>query len=166
MMTAVAVFVIAQWLGAQTPPPPPPIQPSAEVAALAAIAYPWQTRLPGWTITFLGAKPGLKGATFVDDHRIEIYVRPQDSLQQTVWVVAHELGHAVDDALNDDADRATWRAQRHSTAAWWPDDGANDFDTLAGDFAETFAVSQTGGRSSSTLGQPTADDLRLITQLS
>jgi hypothetical protein len=138
---------------------------TVETAALDTITYPWQTRLPGWTITFLGARPGLRGVTYVDDRRIEIYVRPQDSVERTAWVVAHELGHAVDVTYNDPQDRAAWRAQRHSDAPWWPDDYARDFDTLAGDFAEAFAVAQTGGQSSSALGQPSAEDLALLDQL-
>ena len=124
--------------------------------ALALIAFPWRRSLPGWSISFLPAKVGLRGLTRVDDHRIEIYVRDGDSAASLARVVAHELGHAADVELNSQGDRERWRAARGvgPTVSWWPGNAASDFDTLSGDFAEAFATMLTGSTSLSRIAPP------------
>lgn len=136
--------------------------------ALARISYPWADRLHGWVVAFEPARDGLRGLTLPDTRRVEIYVRATDTPDSLARVLAHELGHAVDVTRNDARDRQAWRAARGvaPSVPWWPNDAAADFDTLAGDFAEAFAVWQTGAVSESTVaGPPTADQLALLASL-
>ena len=80
----------------------------------------------------------------------------------------HELGHVVDVELNTNDDRRRWREQRGigEDVPWWPSAEAPDFETGAGDFAEAFAVLETGVATRSSVGsQPTADDLALLREL-
>ena len=137
-------------------------------AALAAITYPWQERLPGWTIAFHPAEEGAYGYTLTREHHIDIYVRPDQSHELLVHVIAHELGHAVDVSLNDSEDRRNWQDARNiGDAPWWPDNRAADFATGAGDFAESFAAWQVGPASfRSNLGDPpTPAQLDLLAEL-
>lgn len=114
-------------------------------AALAEISYPWRVLLSDWTIEFLPARDGLYGLTLVPDRRIEIYVRDDQSHEAVAHVIAHELGHAIDVTLNSGPDRRLWEQARGiGSAPWWPDSGATDFETGAGDFAESFAAWQMG----------------------
>ncbi len=136
--------------------------------ALAQISYPWQEMLPGWTIEFDEERDGLFGLTLVDDQRIEIYVRDDQSDELLVHIVAHELGHAVDVTLNNGPDRRAWQAARGiEDEPWWPNSGASDFHTGAGDFAESFAYWQAESDSfRSKLGSaPSPEQLELVARL-
>ena len=120
------------------------------------ISYPWPERLPQWELAFLPRQEDLRGLTLPAQKRIEIYVRDTDTAETLARVVAHELGHAVDVQWNDSRDRDRWRVARGVGPAvpWWPGDSERDFATLAGDFAEAFAMWQTGAASRSTVGGP------------
>ncbi len=137
-------------------------------AALAKVSYDWIDRLPGWTITFGAGRSGVFGYTYVDEQRIEIFVRDDMSEGLLAHVVAHELGHAVDLSLNGGDDRDAWASARGiGGVQWWPGSGVTDFATGAGDFAEAFAVWQVGpsnyrGRAA---GAPTQDQLAIIAAL-
>ena len=137
--------------------------------ALAAISYPWSRLLPNWTIEFLPATDGLYGLTLVPERRIEIYVRADQSPRMVSHVIAHELGHAVDVTFNDGPDRRRWSELRDlGSAPWWPDSGATDFATGAGDFAESFAAWQVGpaGFRSTLAEPPTGTQIELLAELS
>jgi hypothetical protein len=124
--------------------------------------------LPGWSIAFLPERAGLRGLTIVDDRRIEIFVRDNDTPQTLARIVAHELGHAVDVELNSHADRERWRAARRvgPEVSWWPGNGESDFDTLAGDFAEAVATLLTGSVSQSRVAPPPGPaELALLSEL-
>ncbi len=152
------------------PAPAPTVDPADRGrAALGRIGYPWSERLPGWTIEFLDGRKGLYGLTVVDEKRIEIYVRVDQTDDLLDHIVAHELGHAVDVTLNDGDDRRRWQAARGiEDEPWWPNAAASDFHTGAGDFAESFAYWQT--RSSnyrSRLGPaPSGTQLQIMAELS
>lgn len=148
--------------------PPAPSVAERGRWALDQISYPWQTKLPGWTVEFEDGRDGLFGLTLVDDKRIEIYVRDDQTDELLVHIVAHELGHAVDVTLNDGNERRAWQRVRGIEGEpWWPDSAASDFRTGAGDFAESFAYWQAESDNfRSKLGpEPTADQLELLAEL-
>lgn len=131
-------------------------------AALALLSFPWQERLPGWRVSFLGRDDAYYGMTLVGERRIEVYVREEQSPADIAGVLAHELGHAVDVTLLCWGDRYEWLTRRGQapTARWYVEDGAIDFESGAGDFAEAFAVWQVGRDSWSRLaGTPTPEQL-------
>jgi len=112
--------------------------------ALTRIAYPWPQL--GWTVQFLPARTGYRGMAWPADRRIDVFVRDGQSLDEVAYVIAHELGHAVDLTHGTDERRTAWRQLRGmpAGAGWWACDACTDYATGAGDFAEVFAVSQLG----------------------
>jgi len=142
------------------PPLTAPVQAAAvdlPSQVLARISYPWQTRLPGWRIEFVGARAGYRGSTFPNDRLMQIYVRPDESLDELAHVTAHEMGHAVDVTFLDQADRSSFNIKRGrpGDATWWVANGADDFSSGAGDWAECFAWYQMqSGPWYSRLGNP------------
>ncbi len=137
--------------------------------ALELIAYNWQAGLPGWSIVFAPGREHVLGLTYVDTKTIEIYVRDDQTPALLAHVIAHEMGHAVDVTLNDGDERRRWQETRGvGTAPWWPGEGATDFSTGAGDFAESFAAWQVGpGNFRSKLADaPSAEQLGLLAELS
>jgi hypothetical protein len=154
-----------------TAPPPPPVEPTLDTLgaeAEALIGYPFRARLDGWAITYLPGREGVRGLTWPAEQRIEIYVRDGDDAVSLSRVVAHEVGHALDITLLTSDDRQRWREVRGIDPAvpWWPDGTTYDFDTVAGDFAEAFAVWQTGvATRSNAAGQPTAEQLAVLAEL-
>lgn len=134
---------------------------------LALIPFPWQERLPGWTVELMPARYDVHGLTFTGEARIELYVRPTDDADILARVLAHELGHAADLTLNDDTDRAAWLDQRGIDGApWWPGEAASDFASGAGDFAECFSTWQVGSTSRSEIAGPCrAEDLTVLISL-
>ena len=98
-----------------------------------------------------------------------MFVRDTDTASTLHRVLAHEIGHVIDVEWNSEDDRARWLEQRGlpGSTRWWPNAEAPDFATGAGDFAEAFAVLETGITTRSTLaGQPTREDLDLLRELS
>lgn len=141
---------------------------SIDEQALARVSYDWQARFPDWRVEFTTAREGIRALTYPAERRVEVFVRPSDTAATLHRVFAHELGHLIDVELNDDADRARWLDARgiDQETPWWPSASAPDFDTGAGDFAEAFAVWETGVSSRSTVGdQPDAGDLQLLREL-
>lgn len=103
-------------------------------------AYNWPAVLPGWRIERREPRSGLLGLTFVLERRIEIYPRLGEDLQHQAYVIAHELGHAVDLERVSPFERAIWASNRgYGLFGWFPAEGVSDFESGAGDFAESFA---------------------------
>lgn len=137
--------------------------------ALSRVSYPWRTKFPEWDVVFRGPRNGIRALTYPQEKKIEIFIRSSDTAASLHRVFAHELGHVVDVEMNSSADRDRWVAQRgiDSSAPWWPNAESPDFATGAGDFAEAFAVWETGVTTRSSVGsQPTAADLTLLRELS
>jgi hypothetical protein len=108
--------------------------------ALALIHYPWEKL--GYEIIFLGPRPGYRAMTISDRRRIEVYVRPGDDISLLAFDLAHELGHAFDLERNNTARRNRWREMRgiSQSVPWFGCNRCPDYQTPAGDFAETFAL--------------------------
>jgi hypothetical protein len=126
---------------------------------LGLIRFPWQ-RL-GYEIVFLGPRPGYRAMTISDRRRIEIYNRPGDSPRVTAFDLAHELGHAFDLDHNTTERRNRWRELRGIDPAegWFGCNRCPDYNTPAGDFAETFAFLLLGpGNYHSRIGLPPTKD--------
>jgi hypothetical protein len=137
-------------------------------AAEALIAYPFRSVLDDWSIEFAPNRESVRGLTFPQSQRIEVYVRDGDTAATVARVLAHEVGHAIDVSFNDDADRASWRSARGiaDTTPWWPNGTTFDFDTASGDWAESFAVMQTGATHQGTVAGPlSAEQLDVLAGL-
>jgi hypothetical protein len=111
-----------------------------EKAALALIGFPWQQLQ--YDIVFMAPRPGVRAMTFFGEHRIEVYARPNDDERLLAFDIAHELGHAIDVTRNTGESRRKWLNARgiDPSTPWFGCSGCSDFNTPAGDFAETFAL--------------------------
>lgn len=137
--------------------------------AIEAIEYPWEEELVGWEVQFLRGSSNIAGYTWSREQRIEVFVRPGATSADLARIFAHELGHAVDVSKNTGDERRDWLAIRGvESAPWWPTNGAADFATGAGDFAEAFAVWQIGADDyrGELAPPPTPEQLELLEELS
>lgn len=132
--------------------------------AEALLPFVWQELLPNWNIEFKESNSQFRGLTYPYDRTIEMFVRDDDTAESLAGILAHEIAHAFDVEYLDDGDRNDWLEIRGIQGnPWWPDAYARDFQTGAGDFAESFAFWAIGDASSSELaGAPDAAELALI----
>ena len=137
MMRATVVLTLIVLLSA-----PLGAEPLAarNAAALARIPFSWQQL--HYEIVFLPPQQGIRAMIFERDHKIEIYARPADDAQRVAYDIAHELGHAIDFTFNTAESRRRWMVLRgiDSSTPWFGCNRCTDFETPAGDFAETFAL--------------------------
>lgn len=141
-------------------------RPEHELAGSAALSLVgWDTASLDYTIEFHRPRTQVRALTFPYERRIEVYVRPGDTVEGLAHVIAHEIGHAIDVEHNDPDERRTWLTSRGLSPEypWWPGSGLNDFATGAGDFAECFAVWRMGDSSHSEL--PGQCDFELLERL-
>lgn len=132
--------------------PPPSVTTNREVldldkfpeestgeAALSLIHFPWKEL--GYEVVFCGPRSGYRAMTFSGQHRIEVYVRVGETPLNLAYDLAHEFGHAFDLNYNNTQFRKRWQAARgiSPSVPWFGCDRCSDYDTPAGDFAETFA---------------------------
>jgi hypothetical protein len=112
----------------------------AQAAALALIDFPWEQLQ--YEIVFLPPRKGFRAMTIGKAHRIEVYARPADDARLLAYDIAHELGHAIDLTMNTPEARENWKQSRGIDAAtpWFGCNRCSDYNTPAGDFAETFAL--------------------------
>ncbi len=128
-------------------------------AALALIPFSWQQL--HYDIVFLPPQRGVRAMIFPDKQRIEVYARPSDDARRIAYDIAHELGHAIDMTFNTVESRRQWMAVRgiDPETTWFGCSGCTDFNTPAGDFAETFAFFLLGpGHFSSRMAPPPTPD--------
>jgi hypothetical protein len=109
-------------------------------AALALITFPWQQL--DYEIVFLAPRAGYRAMTIPGKRRIEVYARPHDDIRLVAFDIAHELGHAIDLVHNTKEIRKKWMLARGLDPAteWFGCSRCSDYNTPAGDFAETFAM--------------------------
>ncbi len=109
----------------------------------------------GFSVSFHSARSGVMGMTFLNERRIEMYVRSCDKQPTELLrhVMAHELGHAWDTTQMSGAERAAFMAARGipATTGWYGCSGCSDFATPAGDFAEVYAQWARGASSNKSL---------------
>jgi hypothetical protein len=135
-------------------------------SALELIEIPWQ--ILGFEIVFLPPRPGYRAMTFPAKHRIEVYVRPQDDLNLLAYDIAHELGHAIDVTYNTAETRKQWMLARgiDPDTPWFGCNRCSDYNTPAGDFAETFALMLRGPKyfRSRIAPRPTPEQMSVLSR--
>jgi hypothetical protein len=108
----------------------------------------------GVSVSFLGAKSGYLGLTFPTRHHVDVYVRSCSSESFTLLrhVMSHEMGHAYDAAHMTASLRQSYMAMRGIPAGtpWFGCNYCTDFNTPAGDFAETYSQWQRSSHDSRT----------------
>ena len=108
----------------------------------------------GVTVAFKGAKSGYLGLTFPARHHVDVYVRScgAESFTLLRHVMSHEMGHAYDAAHMTTELRKAYMAMRGIPAGtpWFGCNYCTDFNTPAGDFAETYSQWQRGSHDSRT----------------
>jgi hypothetical protein len=109
-------------------------------AALALIRFAWHQL--NYEIVFQPPQQGIRAMIFQREHRIEVYARPSDDARRVAYDIAHELGHAIDLTFNTTESRKRWMILRgiDPELPWFGCNRCTDFETPAGDFAETFAL--------------------------
>jgi hypothetical protein len=162
--TSVTATPVAPATDSSTTAAPSPTPQSVGAQAEALLPFDWQAALPGWTIVYSGPDPGFRGLTYPYDNSIEMFVRDTDTPTSLAGILAHEIGHAIDVTYLDDGQRDSWRKARSiGSEQWWPDAYASDFQSGAGDFAESFAYWAVGDPTSSQLaGAPTTEQLAVL----
>jgi hypothetical protein len=140
-------------------------QQRRKAEVLAMIRFSWEKL--GYEIVFLGPRPGYRAITKADKRRIEVYMRPGESALLQAYDLAHELGHAYDLVYNTPERRRRWRELRgiDPPTPWFPCNRCPDYNTPAGDFAETFAFLMLGpGNYNSTMAlAPTPAQISMLT---
>ena len=131
------LFIIAFSLMSSTNITAEPFRPES---ALELISIPWQEL--GYEIVFMPPRSGFRAMTLPGQHRIEVYARPQDDVAMLAYDIAHEIGHAIDLKFNTAETRKQWMQMRgiDPSTTWFGCDRCSDYNTPAGDFAETFAL--------------------------
>lgn len=139
---------------------PSPSHLARNQMALSLINFPWQDLQ--YDIEFLPPRPGIRALLISRERKIEIYARPGDDYRLIAFDIAHELGHAIDLTYNTDKSRQQWMALRgiDPHVAWFGCNRCSDYNTPAGDFAETFALLLLGpGQFGGRIAPPPATDL-------
>ena len=112
--------------------------------ALGRLSYPW--RELGFELVVAPGRAGLYARTTASPRQIVLYHRVGQTAEQLEFVLAHEIGHAIDLSRLTPQDRAAWREVRGipADADWFGCNDCDDLATPAGDFAESFAAWQAG----------------------
>jgi len=133
-------------------------------SALDLIQIPWHEL--GYEIVFMAPRPGFRAMTLPTQHRIEVYARPEDDVELLAYDIAHELGHAYDVTHNTAETRKRWMQLRgiNPKTPWFGCDRCSDYNTPAGDFAETFALLLRGPKyfRSRIASRPTPEQIRAL----
>ncbi|MCU1592236.1 MAG: hypothetical protein JWP11_3492 [Frankiales bacterium] len=132
-------------------------------AALATLRDTGQRS--GVTVSFLGAKSGYLGLTYPERHHVDVFIRSCSTESATLLrhVMSHEMGHAYDAAHMTPALRDAYERMRGIPAGtpWFGCNYCTDFNTPAGDFAETYSQWQRGSHDSRTQIAPMPNSTQL-----
>jgi hypothetical protein len=136
----VALVSVPVATSAKEPPAPATAEVARQEAALALIQFPWKQLQ--YEIVFLPARRGFRALTIPSQRRIEVYARAEDDIKRIAYDIAHELGHVIDVTYNTRESRRKWLEMRGLDPAtvWFGCSRCSDYNTPAGDFAETFAL--------------------------
>jgi hypothetical protein len=108
----------------------------------------------GVTVSFKTSKSGFLGLTYPSRRHVDVFVRScsAESAALLRHVVSHEMGHAYDAAHMTAAMRESYQAMRGIPAStpWFGCSYCTDFNTPAGDFAETYSQWQRSSADSRT----------------
>jgi hypothetical protein len=119
----------------------------------------------GVSVSFLGAKSGYLGLTYPERRHVDVFIRSCSAESFTLLrhVTSHEMGHAFDAAHMTPAMRDSYKAMRGIPAGtpWFGCNYCSDFNTPAGDFAETYSQWQRGSHDSRTQIAPMPNDTQL-----
>lgn len=141
----VVVAVVAGWpatpapAGALAPITDPDELRTVGSRALGLVAYPWHDL--GYEIVFAPGQAKVRAQTDIVAHRITVFLSRGDAAHRVAHDIGHELGHAFDAKYLSDAQRLSYlQARGVPGATWFPGGRFSDYNTGAGDFAETFAA--------------------------
>lgn len=128
---------------------------------MLTLGYPWQEL--GYVIDFVPHTGGLLGLADPTSRTITVFVKPRQSVQSLRVVLAHEIGHALDDRTGTDVRRARYLEPRGIAPGTprFPCPGCHDVASPAGDFAEVFAAWLVGPTHFRSLLAPLPDAARL-----
>jgi hypothetical protein len=148
-------------------PPATTAAPSLHERGAAALALvPFPVEQTGYELIFEGHRDGYLGLTSTVNKTITIYIRPSQTTREIAKVIAHEVGHAVDVEFTSETERLLYRQIRGIDGrSWYPDcSGCTDYDSPAGDFAETFAMAMVGDVNflSTVAAPPTPSQIRAL----
>jgi hypothetical protein len=108
----------------------------------------------GVTVAFKGTKAGYLGLTYPERRHVDVFVRSCSAESFTLLrhVTSHEMGHAYDAAHMNSSLRRAYMDMRGIPAGtpWFGCNYCTDFNTPAGDFAETYSQWQRGSHDSRT----------------
>ena len=127
--------------------------------ALASLRRPADAQ--AFRIEFLPGRSDVLGLAYLQERRIEIFVRSCTQLSDSLLrhVLAHEIGHLVDASRMTATGREEWLRTRGIPPGtpWQGCNGCTDFATPAGDFAEVYAQWQRGATSNLSKLAPAPD---------
>ena len=150
---------------AEVPAGDPIVLSERALAIEAAIGWDFRSALPSWRVVHADTHPNWRGVTNTIERTVTLFDRPVTSIDEAAAVLAHELGHAVDIDMLDDADRRSWLELRSIDTGWWAGEAQADFDVGAGDFAEAVAAYLLDSPTRSPHGDYTDEQLAFVAQV-
>jgi hypothetical protein len=144
VIASALVFAVA-WPNGSAAPQPQRLPP-ADAAAANALVSSAQRLVSvtpsqlGYTLHVAGPVRGLRGQTDPNRRTITLFIAAGEAPFMVAHDLAHELGHAYDAERLTAAERAAYLRARGAPRAPWLPDGASDYRSGAGDFAEVFAL--------------------------
>jgi hypothetical protein len=100
---------------------------------------------PRWTVVYEDEHPAYLGLADSRTRTITLYLRASLPDRVMLWTLYHEVGHSHDFTYLNTAKRDRWSAARgYEGETWFGCNHCTDYETPAGDWAESFASCHTG----------------------